>query len=476
MPFQSPFSPTFRNRLRSPHRARGRRFTGQFTPQSIDFTAYYDANNGGSATQITDSSGNSVDPFAFAAAAAAPSFLGYTAGVGIARFPAIAGNHFTTPDAAAFDLTGDLELWAWVNPRTTSLSGDSTLIGKYGTTANQRSYHFYLKNGTAEPGLRISPAGTSSGNAQIEAAVVPTYGTGLWVGVKYTAATGAAVFYTLDAAATTTPTIAAATILASPAAVGATAPFSGSAALEIGAINNGAVQVLDGNLRRAIVRNAAGTTVADWRAVDSGQTGYTDSLGVPWTGNRATAGKKLATVGPSAGAESTVVFGTDDYGTVPVGAIPSMGASDAWSIVLVLRQWNTPTSFGRYLSTKTGSGTGKGISIRTNGTGRQIACHFGDGTNGVDSFGPAAAAAGVRQVVVVSCTGPSVTIYVNGQAGTPVDISSVGDRATGQMEIGRDSGAASNYQDFELLKVGTVPVALSAGTASALSTYYGGGL
>ena len=169
------------------------------------------------------------------------------------------------------------------------------------------------------------------------------------------------------------------------------------------------------------------------------------------------------------------LHGTDDYDTFPATALPPMDAADPWALVMVIRQWDTASNFGRYFSTKQTSGTGKGIALRTNGTTRQIACHFSDGTTGVDTFGPGAAANGVRQVICVNCTGPSVTISVNGVAGAPVDISTVGDRSSVQAAIGRDTGSSSNYQDFQHRASLLLDHALTPGAIANLVAYYRGG-
>ena len=206
-----------------------------------------------------------------------------------------------------------------------------------------------------------------------------------------------------------------------------------------------------------------------------GLTGYTDANGT-WTAARATAGRKLVVHSPAAGTtRSAILGGTDDYATLDATAVPPAGASDPFTTMAVGRQWATPTSFGRYASTKQSSGTGKGIAMRTNGTTHQVACSIGDGTANVDVFGPTALAAGVRTAMQVSCTGPSAKVDVNGSNGVATDVSSVGDRtATNGMQIGRDSGAASNYQDFEFEALLLDDSALDAAATAQMVAYHGG--
>lgn len=457
----------------TPFRARGRGNSGQFVPQQLGFLGYFDPHNGGSTTQITDSSGNGLDPTSFAAAGAAPTYLAYT-GTPYVWFPGVInGNVISTPHAAAMAITDELEIVARVR-------GDVLTAGRIMAKATSAAAGsaFDLAFNTSNSFFNQITSDAPANTTLVSAIHAHTTSDTFWLKSTIDANNGThkvARFFTAADAATepasytqlgSDVTSATGIVLNNPTGTG----------LTLGN-RTGNDRTMTGRMYYVALRTPiGGADVATFDAASCTQTGYTTGAGTVWTVTRSTAGKKLVVLSPAAGqARSLVVFGTDDYATAPVAAIPPMDATDAWSVVLVIRQWDTPTSFGRYLSTKTGSGTGKGISIRTNGTTRQIACHFSDGTTGVDSFGPAAAAAGVKQVLVVSCTGPSVTIYVNGANGTPVDLTTVGDRTTGQMEIGRDSGAASNYQDFSLIAYGTVARALTGAEADALSAYFGGG-
>lgn len=471
---RSPLASTFRGGFRNltPMRARGRGMSA-FSPQMLGPRALYDALLGGSATQITDSSGNSVAATSFAAGSNTPSWLAADT-VPYLYLPAVGGNSLTTPNNAAFNVT-DFDMWYDVAVSDYTPSS-GTYMGVRSTADPNKQFVLLMNSTSGTVSLYWYPTGSAASE------IIRTSSTGL--GASAGVADGARVAFRIA-------------LDVDNGAAGHTATFQHKAGGYTGSWDNWHSIVTGGTTtapsvnrllevsnalggvpfklyRWQLLSGIAGSAVADFNASLSARTGYTDAVGSAapvWTINRSAAGKKASLVGT----RSNVLFGTDDYATAPVGAIPPMGATDAWSIFLAIRQFDTPTNFGRYLSTKLSTGLGKGIAIRSNGTTRQIACHFGDGTNAVDSFGPSAAASGVMQVIVVSCTGPSVTVYVNGTPGTPVDVSSVGDRATGQMEIGRDAGAAGSYQDFELYAYGTVDRALSAADASALSGYFGGG-
>lgn len=461
-PLASPFRGGFRNL--TPMRGRGRGST-TFSPQQLGMLAYYNVSDSGSATEIADTSGNALAVVANGATTAAALYLPWT---GEARVytPGAVSNSVGAADAAALDVT-QLEMVLRVAASDWTPAAISCMFSKDDVTTNTwrgdlltTGVTRFTKRGVADYG---STAALALSNEQI-----------IWYRNTYTSASGDIAFYTAaDQATEPSAWTQLGTTVSSPAV----ALGTNATALSLG-ISGANLLPFTGFFHRAILRNApsSGTTVANFTAADCAQSGYTDPAGAVWTVARAAAGRKTVVQSSFANSARGIwQFATDDYATAPAAAIPPMGASDAWSIVLAIRQHDTPTSFGRYLSTKLSSGTGKGIAIRTNGTTRQIACHFGDGTNAVDSFGPGAGTAGMMQVVVVSCTGPLVTIYVNGVTGTPVDVSSVGDRTTGQMELGRDAGSGVSFQDFELIAAGTVARALTAADAARLSNYFGGG-
>lgn len=454
---------TYRNA--NSRRTRSYRRSGQaFFPQQLGLLGYYDVHAGGSATQITDSSGNGLDATANGASAAAALYLPYTEPR--VYTPGAVSNSISAADAAALDVT-QLEMVLRLAASDWTPSAISCMFSKDDITANT------WRGDLLTTGV---PRFTKRGVADYGAtqALAPSNGSAIWYRNTYTSASGAIDFYSAaDATSEPSSWTQLGTSVSSPSGLLGT----NATALRLG-LSGANLLPFTGWFYRAILRDApsAGATVANFSASDCTQSGYTDPAGAVWTVARAASGSKTVVQSLAANsARSIWQFATDDYATAPAAAIPAMGASDPWSIVLVIRQHDTPTNFGRYLSTKLSTGLGKGIAIRSNGTTRQIACHFGDGTNAVDSFGPAASASGVLQVVVVSCTGPLVTIYVNGVPGTPVDVSSIGDRATGQMELGRDAGSGSSYQDFELIAFGTASRALAAADALRLSSYFGGG-
>ncbi|MFF8290420.1 hypothetical protein ACF068_14495 [Streptomyces sp. NPDC016309] len=195
--------------------------------------------------------------------------------------PGTATGMATTPDHAALDIVGDLDIRAevtvdWAEP------GPQTLIGKWGA-AGGRSYLLMLDSGSLA--FRWSPDGATTHFASLPLPTMPRR---------------AAVRATLDVdngAAGRTVRLYWATSLAGPwTQIGAdivtasvTSVFNSSSALALGpADTTTSPQRLAarGRIHRAEVRSGIGGTVVaapDLRALAEGTTGWTDSAGRAWT-------------------------------------------------------------------------------------------------------------------------------------------------------------------------------------------------
>jgi len=197
--------------------------------------------------------------------------------------PGASGDYVSTPDAAALDITGDIDLRVRVALNDWTPAAESTLIAKYTATGNQRSYALavtttgalifrWSEDGTAEK------TETSSANLGSLAAGATT-----WVRATLDADVGGTdatvSFYTSDDGVTWTA-------LGTPQAVGATTSiFSSTAVLELGGQTLGTVNRLAGKLFRAqVLSGIAGTSVA--APVASAATdSVTDATPRTWTVN-----------------------------------------------------------------------------------------------------------------------------------------------------------------------------------------------
>lgn len=227
--------------------------------------------------------------------------------------------------------------------------------------------------------------------------------------------------------------------------------------------------------------NASGTEVARFTAVLCTQTTCVDPYRVTWTINRGTAGRKTVVLSPAAQSDSGIVlFGPDDYISVPAAAMPAMGASDSFTVVLVVRQWGTPTNFGRYLSNKTpNTGTNAlGFQMFNNGTTMAQAWGMGDGTTGVFKVG-STYTAGQRSVTAVCVSARTSAIHYRNRdtPGNPTGtLANVGSATSGAQTYLGQNIANGERQDFEFRALLTFDRALTASEVAHLVDYFRGGL
>jgi hypothetical protein len=175
-------------------------------------------------------------------------------------FPNVVGNFLSVPDAAALDITGDIEIVARVDPATWRPSVSTSILSKWIATGNQRSWSFAI-SGSGLPVLTISTTGSDFFQG-IASAAVPSGSGPLWLKVTSNRTTGATDFYTAPdgpneptswTALGTTQTLQA-----------GTAMFVSTAPVEVGSIAFGTTQNWNGAIRRVLLRSGiAGTTVLD---------------------------------------------------------------------------------------------------------------------------------------------------------------------------------------------------------------------
>jgi hypothetical protein len=204
------------------------------------------------------------------------------------------GDYISTPDATILDITGDLDVRVRVAPTDWTPAATTCLIAKSVDTGNDFSWHLRLLT-TGELRLFVRNGGASV-NASSTVAVASTAGVAngapLWVRVTVDVDNGASnsdfkFYYSSDGESWTQlgATVNGGSVIAINAS---TAP------LELGSRNNGASDLMTGNVYQAEVRNGiAGKVVA---AFDAG-TYWTGSTlpgvtGETWTlaGNATKAG------------------------------------------------------------------------------------------------------------------------------------------------------------------------------------------
>ena len=204
-------------------------------------------------------------------------------------WPGSASNVLTVPDAAALDITGDLELVFRVSADDwTPATSNRYPFGKWNTS--QQSWLVELTTGGL---LRLywSTTGTDTLSSTSGAAVPFTDDTNYWVKITFDVDNGAGgsqgrFYYAADQA--TEPT--SWTQLTAPAAgVGTTSIFAGTANVHVGAAQS-LTPNFPGRFYRFILRSGiGGTTVLDVDAsvlTDDGATSFTATTGQTLVGAR----------------------------------------------------------------------------------------------------------------------------------------------------------------------------------------------
>ena len=193
-----------------------------------------------------------------------------------------AGNYVVTPDTAALDITGDIDLRAEVALDDWT-STEQALISKYTPTGDQRSYLLRVMATTGELNLIWSEAGTATVK-QATSTVAPTATDGqpLWVRATLDVNNGSGghtvTFYTspdgIDWTQLGTPVTTA----------GTTSIFAGTSTLRVGARGDDLTPLI-GRVFRAQVYNGINGTLAAQLVCDGGAVDprFRDRTGKVWT-------------------------------------------------------------------------------------------------------------------------------------------------------------------------------------------------
>lgn len=206
-------------------------------------------------------------------------------------FPGSVGNYISQPDAAALDLTGTMTHIADVTMNDWTPVVNQSLISKFGTTnpSGQRSYRSRILNtGRVEfgwataglTGLTLSstdplPGVVNGQRMAVATTFVPNDGAGNKRLLTYLAPTHKGPW----------------TLIEDRPSAGTTTIHVGTAPLELGAVNTGALEMFGGRMHYAALKSgdlATGTVVAEFvpQSFKAGLTSWGDtSSGQTWTLN-----------------------------------------------------------------------------------------------------------------------------------------------------------------------------------------------
>lgn len=241
------------------------------------------------------------------------------------------GANATTPDTASLDITGDIDIRAVIALTDYSSGTLQTVIAKYATTGDQRSYDLRV-NATGNLQFVFSTNGTS-GNTATSTTTVYDAGAadGELIAIRVTrvAATGAITFYMGD-----DPVLQPGSWEPMGAVISGTTGnlFAGTAPLEVGSANSGAGDRATGTVVMAQVRSGINGTVAanpNFAQQGTGATSFADSTGKTWTVNGA----------------ATILGNDQAWGSADTGQLWNLYANSATDAV-----WEVRSGAGRVLS------------------------------------------------------------------------------------------------------------------------------
>lgn len=201
------------------------------------------------------------------------------------NLPGGSGDRASTPDTAALDITGDIDVRIEASLDDWGVTATTELLGKYNTTGNQRSYRLLLDpdgypvfswstNGTAFIDVTATEPiqGAATGRIALRATLDVNNGLGGYTVTFYTANSIEGGY---DQFGGVIETVA-----------GTTSIFASTADLHVGDIANLAFDELQGKVYAVQVRNGiGGTAVAniDFTEQTVGATSFTGDDGLTWT-------------------------------------------------------------------------------------------------------------------------------------------------------------------------------------------------
>ena len=385
--------------------------------------------------------------------------------------PGIAGNYASRPDAAAVDTLGDLDIRVKVALDDWTPAANNDLLTKWGTTSN--AYQLAVTTGGVLRFIWLDGVTNQTRTSSVVTGV--TDGSTKWVRVTLDVDNGAigndTKFFTSDDGITWTQlgtTITVATV---------TQISNGASPIEIGTSTGGTVNPSRGKFFQAQVYSGiGGTLVFDANFENSItsllQTSFTESStnGATVTINRSGSTFRSAGVIDAGylypGATNTFSNSTTSF--------LDIDAATSATFVVIARQWNTPTSFGRYID-KIGTYSA-GWGLRTNGTSIQSRMSTVSGGTTVSSNAASTSVAGTLQSVigVVNRSTGNQTIYVNSTAGETstarLDLTNI----ITTMCIGSAGSANGSVQDFEFVGAAVFRTVLTAKNISDITNYFNG--
>ena len=364
--------------------------------------------------------------------------------------PGVASNNASTPDAAALQITGDIDLRVKVAMDDWTPSAVSTLIGRFAGSTTTGSYTFYLTTAGLLGFYHIN----SSGGATNRVSTVATGfsdGATKWVRVTLDVDNGSTQnevkFFTSNDGVTWTQLGTTVTL------AGVINTNAGSVPVLVGTYNS-TFEPSRGKFFRAQVLNGINGTVAFDANFENSitsllQTSFTESStnGATVTINRSGSTYRSAGVIDAGylypGATNTFANSAIDY--------LNFGVSDSFTVMAFIRQWGNPST-GRVINKATNSSPFEGWYLRNNGTASSEEVGLISSVSGSAASISPAYTLGQLFVAgfVVNRNTQTLNSIINNSFSSSVSTSALGTLTNiHPLRIGNSSAGASQFADFE---------------------------
>lgn len=394
-----------------------------------------------------------------------PKFLDFT-GVNYVYLPGVANNKLTVPDEAALDITGDLDIRAYVANDSWTQS-ETFYASKYTASGNQRSYEFFsYSDGKLWLGYSIN--GTTDLAATSTVTTGFAAGSANWVRVTRVASTGIVKFYTSSDGITWTQ-------LGADISGTSGNLFSSTSNLAIGDRVANTTQQPFKLYRVQILNGIGGTKVldVDTSVIGSGNaTSFNALTGQTVTINRSTTGKKTAVV-----THPVWLFGTDDYMEVADNNLLDFSDTESFTMIGIVREWVTGGAFGQVLSKFDASGANAGYGLGASGTNLIVRPYVSDGPDTTAPTPGTGLTSGSLTAVTsqLDRSAQTLKLFYGATEVASGSTTAVGSLANSQtFNIGKFSVSLqpTYIADMELIAIAVFRRALTSTEISTISNYY----
>lgn len=447
-------------------------FVGGFRPVQLGLAPIYDANNGGSTTQITDSSGTGLDALAFGATTAAPTYLAAPSTAPYFWLSGVVGNHVKATRAATV-ATSMRFRYCIDSMSVASVAGAFGWTSDAALSTTKPGFMMYHQVSGLVP--RVFYCG-ASGSVQdsttnLNTPAVPA--NTRWWEVTWVLATGAVTIRNSTSVTNIVGDVvwAAYNNWTGAATTGFT--HAGGGRLAFGEVPYVAANAMGGYLRYYDV-TVDDVVTATYDPNLAAQSGYTAADTTVWANNYGTSGLMSAAKSSAAAdiAAGVVTDGSNDVATGPTEAIPALTSLDACTLLCVTRPRATMTTNMTFFSTR--DGTGAGVTLRM-ASATTVVADISDGTS-TGTTPAVTIVPGTRYVlgVIVDDAG-TARCFANNTIGSTVARTG-NDETGGALTVFANSTPGNFCRAHTRVPYAAAPTALTDAQIANLTAHYLGGV